>query len=45
MSSLQTLFLAGDVPAVLVPNTLVLAAFTAVLFALLLRATRARLEA
>src|SRR5262249_61182120 len=45
VSSLQTLFLTGDVPAVLVPNTLVLVAFAAVLFALLFRATRTRLEA
>jgi ABC-2 type transport system permease protein len=44
VSSLQTLFLTGDVPAVLVPNTLVLLAFAAVLFALLFRATRTRLE-
>ena len=44
VSSLQTLFLAGDVPAVLVPNTLVLLAFAAVLSVALLRATRARLE-
>ncbi|HVA48264.1 MAG TPA: ABC transporter permease [Pirellulales bacterium] len=42
--SLQTLFLAGDVPDVLVPNTLALAAFAAVLFVLLMRATRLRLE-
>ncbi|HQU43471.1 MAG TPA: ABC transporter permease [Pirellulales bacterium] len=42
--SLQTLFLAGDVPEVLVHNTLALAAFAAVLFALLMRATRLRLE-
>jgi ABC-2 type transport system permease protein len=44
VASLQTIFLAGDVPAVLVPNTLVLLAFAAVLFAALLRATRSRLE-
>ncbi|HJZ59681.1 MAG TPA: ABC transporter permease, partial [Gemmataceae bacterium] len=44
VSSLQTLFLAGDVPEVLVPNTLVLLAFAAVLFTALLRATRSRLE-
>jgi ABC-2 type transport system permease protein len=45
VSSLQTLFLTGDVPAVLVPNTLVLLAFATVLFALLYRATQTRLEA
>ncbi len=44
VSSLQTLFLAGDVPQVLVPNTLILAAYGAVLFLALLRATPARLE-
>jgi ABC-2 type transport system permease protein len=44
VSSLQTLFLAGDVPAVLVPNTLVLTAFAAVLFALLVKSTLIRLE-
>jgi ABC-2 type transport system permease protein len=44
VSSLQTLFLAGDVPAVLVPNTLVLSAFAVVLFALLVKSTIARLE-
>src|SRR5262249_47897463 len=44
VSCLQTIFLAGDVPAVLVPNTLVLLGFAAVLFVALLRATRARLE-
>ena len=32
VSSLQTLFLAGDVPSVLVPNALVLLAMAAVLF-------------
>src|SRR5262249_6396441 len=40
--SLQTLFLAGDVPQVLVPNTLALTAFAVVLFALLIRSTRLR---
>ena len=45
VSSLQTLFLAGDVSAVLVPNTLVLAGFAAALFVLLFRATQTRLEA
>jgi ABC-2 type transport system permease protein len=44
VSSLQTLFLAGDVMEVIVPNTLALAAMAAVLFALLLRSTRMRLE-
>jgi ABC-2 type transport system permease protein len=44
VSSLQTLFLVGDVPAVLVPNTLVLSAFAAVLFALLVKSTLTRLE-
>jgi ABC-2 type transport system permease protein len=44
VSSLQTLFLAGDVPSVLVPNGLILAAMAAGLFALLWRATRVRLE-
>lgn len=44
VASLQTIFLAGDVPAVLVPNTLVLLGFAAVLSAALLRATRSRLE-
>jgi ABC-2 type transport system permease protein len=44
VSSLQTLFLVGDVPAVLVPNTLVLCAFAVVLFVLLYRATWVRLE-
>ncbi len=44
VSSLQTIFLAGDVPEVLVPNTLVLLVFAAIFTALLLRATRSRLE-
>jgi len=44
VSSLQTLFLAGDVPAVLVPSTLVLTAFAVILFGLLVRATPMRLE-
>ncbi len=35
VSSMQTLFLAGDVPSVLVPNALVLLAMAAVLFAAL----------
>ncbi|HWB12277.1 MAG TPA: ABC transporter permease [Pirellulales bacterium] len=41
---LQTLFLAGDVPQVLVPNTLALLAFATLLFGLLVRSTRLRLE-
>jgi ABC-2 type transport system permease protein len=44
VSCLQTLFLAGDVAEVLVPNTLALVAIAAVLFLLLTRATRMRLE-
>ncbi|HEV3342794.1 MAG TPA: ABC transporter permease [Pirellulales bacterium] len=44
VSCLQTLFLAGDVPQVLVPNTLALVAFATVLFTLLVRSTRLRLE-
>ena len=44
VSSLQTLFLAGDVPSVLVPNTLDLLATGVVLLALLVRTTRMRLE-
>jgi ABC-2 type transport system permease protein len=44
VSSLQTLFLAGDVASVLVPNGLVLAGMAAVLFIALRRATRVRLE-
>ena len=44
VSSLQTLFLAGDVKSVLVPNTLALAAIGTVLFTLLVRSTRMRLE-
>lgn len=43
-ASLQTLFLAGDVPAVLVPNALVLCGFAAIFFVLLVRATPTRLE-
>jgi ABC-2 type transport system permease protein len=42
--SMQTLFLAGDVPSVLVPNGLVLLAMAAVLCVALVRATPARLE-
>jgi ABC-2 type transport system permease protein len=44
VASLQTLFLAGDVMEVLVPDTLALAAIGATLFALLVRSTRMRLE-
>jgi ABC-2 type transport system permease protein len=44
VSSLQTLFLAGDVASVLVPNGLVLVAMAAVLFVALARFTRVRLE-
>jgi ABC-2 type transport system permease protein len=44
VSSLQTLFLAGDVTSVLVPDTLALLAIAAVLTLGLVRATRMRLE-
>jgi ABC-2 type transport system permease protein len=44
VSSLQTLFLAGDVASVLVPNGLVLLAMAAGLFVTLRRKTRMRLE-
>jgi ABC-2 type transport system permease protein len=44
VSSLQTLFLAGDVTSVLVPDTLILLAVGAVLMVRLERATRLRLE-
>jgi ABC-2 type transport system permease protein len=44
VASLQTLFLAGDVMSVLVPNTLLLLAASAVFFTLLVRSTRMRLE-
>jgi ABC-2 type transport system permease protein len=44
VSSLQTLFLAGDVASVLVPNTLILLTIAAALLVLLVRATRLRLE-
>jgi ABC-2 type transport system permease protein len=44
VSCLQTIFLAGDVPQVLIPNTLALLAFATVLFILLARSTRLRLE-
>jgi ABC-2 type transport system permease protein len=44
VSSLQTLFLAGDVASVLVPDTLVLTLMAVVLFVALARVTRVRLE-
>jgi ABC-2 type transport system permease protein len=44
VSSLQTVFLAGDVRSVLIPNGLVLVVMAAVLFTILLRNTRVRLE-
>jgi ABC-2 type transport system permease protein len=44
VSSLQTLFLAGDVASVLVRNGLVLAGMAAALFVVLRRVTRVRLE-
>jgi ABC-2 type transport system permease protein len=44
VSSLQTLFLAGDVARVLVPDTLALLTIAAVLLVALVRATRLRLE-
>ncbi len=44
VASLQTMFLAGDVMSVLVPNTLALLAMGAVLLVLLVRSTRMRLE-
>ena len=44
VASLQTLFLAGDVMSVLVPNTLLLGCAAIALFALLVRSTRMRLE-
>jgi ABC-2 type transport system permease protein len=44
VSSLQTIFLTGDVPGVLVPNGLVLLSMAAVLFFALIRVTRVRLE-
>ncbi len=42
--SLQTLFLAGDIPAVLVPNGLAMAAIAAILLAAVARITRLRLD-
>jgi ABC-2 type transport system permease protein len=44
VSSLQTLFLAGDVMSVLLPNGLVLLGMAAALFLALWRKTRVRLE-
>jgi ABC-2 type transport system permease protein len=44
VSSLQTLFLVGDVPSVLLPNTLILLGMACGLFTLLVRATPSRLE-
>lgn len=44
VASLQTLFLAGDVASVLVPNTLALLAMGGLLLGLLVRNTRMRLE-
>jgi ABC-2 type transport system permease protein len=42
--SLQTLFLAGDIPAVLVPNALAMAGMAALLLAAVARITRLRLD-
>ena len=42
--SLQTLFLAGDIPAVLVPNGAAMAAIAAILLAAVARVTRMRLD-
>ncbi len=44
VSSLQTIFLAGDVYSILVPNALILFGFATVFFVLLYRATQTRLE-
>ena len=44
VACLQTIFLAGDVVSVIVPNTIALATVAIVLFTLLVRATRMRLE-
>lgn len=44
VSSLQTLFLAGDVASVLVPDTIALAIIAALLLVALMRVTRLRLE-
>ena len=44
VASLQTLFLAGDVWSVVLPNTLALLGMAALLMLLLVRRTRMRLE-
>jgi ABC-2 type transport system permease protein len=44
VSSLQTVFLAGDVASVLIPNGIVLVAMAAGMFVMLIRVTRVRLE-
>lgn len=44
VSSLQTIFLAGDTLSILVPNALILSTFAIVLFVLLYRSTQTRLE-
>jgi ABC-2 type transport system permease protein len=44
VTCLETIFLAGDVPSVLVPNTLVLLAMAAGLFFMLARSSRLNLE-
>jgi ABC-2 type transport system permease protein len=44
VSALQTIFLAGDVRSILVPNGLVLIAFSTVFLTLLVRSTSSRLE-
>jgi ABC-2 type transport system permease protein len=44
VSSLQTLFLAGDVPSVLIPDSLALLTIAAVLNLMLIRSSRMRLE-
>jgi ABC-2 type transport system permease protein len=44
VSSLQTIFLAGDIPSVLVPNTLTLCLIATVLMILVARKTKKRLD-
>jgi ABC-2 type transport system permease protein len=44
VTSLQTIFLTGDAPSVLIPNGLVLVGMAAAAFFALIRATRVRLE-
>ncbi len=44
VSSLQTIFLAGDVRSILMPDALILFAFATLFFVLLYRATQTRLE-